>query len=102
MQILRGLSKARTQFIYKQGKYLKGTFLVLRWVEGEGRWCIATSRSIGCHAKRNLAKRRIKAALARLDHPILPFDVIVSCHQRIQEMGFAQIIKELETLVKFI
>ncbi|MBN9502217.1 MAG: ribonuclease P protein component [Armatimonadetes bacterium] len=63
----KGLSKPRFEAVFQGGKRVSTRHFRLSATFGEGRVGIATSKKIGCHARRNWVKRRIRAILLRLD-----------------------------------
>lgn len=66
-------------------------------LEGQGLFGVATSKAIGCHARRNRQKRRIKAAWQEIvASPQLDWICVVK--PSIVEAPFAEIVDELRGL----
>lgn len=59
---------------------------------------IATSRAIGCHARRNRQRRRIREAVRAMDATARQgLDIVISAKESVQDIRQADLIAELET-----
>lgn len=66
-RIKKGLSKERFEAIFAEGRRASGRLLTVRTLPGEGRLGIATAKKIGCHARRNRARCRVREAIRSLE-----------------------------------
>lgn len=66
-------------------------------LEGQGLFGIATSKAIGCHARRNRQKRRVRAAW-QMVKASAEKDWICVVKPSIEEASFEEIVAELRRL----
>lgn len=91
-----GLSKARFDEVFKLGKRVSTAHFRLTTDQGIGRLGIATAKKIGCHARRNWVKRRIRESIYSLESPLAPhLDYIVIATPNVVNMEFAAMAVEL-------
>ena len=96
----KGLSKNQFDAVFKNGKRVSTPNFRLSAERGEGRIGIATSKKIGCHARRNWVKRRIRESIKSLESNLRPdLDYIVIATPNVSELAFPQIAQELDDAV---
>jgi ribonuclease P protein component len=59
----RGISKAEFDNIFENGIRVSGQFCRILVASGKARVGISTPKKIGCHARRNRLKRRLREAV---------------------------------------
>jgi ribonuclease P protein component len=87
---MKGPSKARFEEIYASSSRRDAGPLSLRFLPGEGLVGIATPRSLGCIARRNRQKRRLREAF-RASGPPPGFDFVLVARASIAKASFSEI-----------
>lgn len=59
----RGISKAEFDNIFENGIRVSGMYCRVLVARGKGRVGISTPKKVGCHARRNRLKRRLRDAV---------------------------------------
>lgn len=90
----RGLSKARFDEIYRDGKRAKGEFCRLIALPGEGRIGFATPKVLGSNARRNRVKRRFRAAVMKMVRPT-NLDIVVAIAASADQIPFETLRNDL-------
>ena len=96
---LRGPSKIHFQSILDSGIRLKSPTVSVVARCGVGLVGIATPRSIGCHARRNRQKRRIRECLRNLTPLLAGMDVVVLARACVVTTPSAELAKELSAIL---
>lgn len=93
----RRLSKSAFNRVYEEGRRASGRFFRITTLPGEGRFGVATPKSVGCHARRNRLKRRTCEAFRadRSDSSSL-FDVVVSANATAEAASFVELKADLQ------
>ena len=79
---------------------MNGELFRLHALQGAGLLGIAISRQIGCHARRNRLKRRVREAIRSIDlAPADGLDIAVTVKTAANEAGFQRLRDELQCLV---
>lgn len=97
---LKGPSKERFEEIYQKGRSSAGKFVRIRCLPGTGFFGVSAAKSIGCHARRNLAKRRAREAWRTSLGSIPNADIIVIVKVESVEADFQEIQLEMVKLVE--
>lgn len=74
-------------------------FLVLSALPGEGAVGVGTSKKIGCHARRNRVKRRIREAARSLHSRLEEWDSVVIAKASAAEAGLEELKDEFSELI---
>ncbi|MBC8065111.1 MAG: ribonuclease P protein component [Chlorobia bacterium] len=92
-----GLSKTKFEAVFKGGKRVSTSNFRLTADKGEGRVGVATSKKIGCHARRNWVKRRIRESIYSFESSLrTDLDYIVIATPNVLTMDFVAIREELK------
>ncbi|HVT11631.1 MAG TPA: ribonuclease P protein component [Fimbriimonadaceae bacterium] len=98
---MNGPSKRRFDEIFTEGKRVQGKFCRISALPGNGKLGFATTKKIGCHARRNQVRRRFQAALQEIEFtPNPPLDLIVIIGMGALGVEFAEVKEELKALLK--
>jgi ribonuclease P protein component len=96
---LKGPAKGRFDEVFTRGDQASSGCLRLHWLPGTGKVGVATSRSIGTHARRNRQKRRVRAALAAIGGDLSSHDMVFLVKVRATEVPWDTLLKEAEGLL---
>jgi ribonuclease P protein component len=95
-----GPSKARFESVFQNGKRFATANIKLSADRGEGRVGIATAKKIGCHARRNWVKRRIRECIFSLESELrTDLDYILIATPNVVPMEFEAICGEVRDAV---
>ena len=95
-----GLSKTRFESVFKNGKRVSTPNLKLTADRGQGRVGIATAKKIGCHARRNWVKRRIRESISSLESELrTDLDYILIATPNVVSMEFTAVRDEVRDAV---
>lgn len=97
-QCLRGPSRRRFDEIYRDGDRANGDFLRLLALPGTGLVGIAVTRSLGCNARRNLFRRRMRE-IARISGGQPSADLVVLVKAGANGQTFQALSDEFRQLV---
>ncbi|MCW5940551.1 MAG: ribonuclease P protein component [Fimbriimonadaceae bacterium] len=96
---MKGPGKARFEEIFSKGQQVSSESFRLCWSSGTGQIGVATSRAIGCHARRNRQKRRALAAFAEFKQEISGIDVVLLVKARAAGASWNALVTELQGLL---
>jgi ribonuclease P protein component len=82
--------------VFQKGRRVSSPNFRLSSDQGQGRIGIATSKKIGCHARRNWVKRRIRESIFNLESNLRPdLDYIVIATPNVVALEFEAVREEL-------
>jgi ribonuclease P protein component len=99
-----GISKARFDQIYQEGKRVSGELCRLMALPGTGKIGFATPRAVGNVPRRNKLKRRFKAAVLEMERQgccdLGNLDMIFAISAKADRAPFQNIQQDLESAVR--
>lgn len=85
--------------MFATGLIERGQFLSARAIEGNGELGVTTAKKIGCNARRNREKRRLKSALQRIpQNPRL--DLVLVLAPSGERVAFDRLVEDLQTVME--
>ncbi|MBS1713374.1 MAG: ribonuclease P protein component [Armatimonadetes bacterium] len=95
---MNGPSRQRFDELFSQGQRAVGRLFRVCSLPGEGLVGFATARAIGCHARRNRAKRRARAAFNALPPLSVRADMAVLVREEAAKAEWNELVEELGRL----